>query len=256
VATVVIVHGMWSGGWYFQPTARILRAAGHEVYTPTLTGVGERVHLGSRETDLETHVLDVVNVLEYEDLHHVVLVGFSYGGVVATVVADRVPERISQLIYLDAWVPKNGERLAELIPEAAARFQAIAEEVGDGWMIPRDPPEPRKTVHPIGGLLQPAVLRNEEATSALPRSYVLFTRNSFYHAPVMARMAAEARSAGWRCRELDVDHTAPETHPRELAELLLELVSTSAEGEGPRTEPTAPAREAPGSGCGPGADRA
>jgi pimeloyl-ACP methyl ester carboxylesterase len=224
VATVVIVHGMWSGGWYFQPTARILRAAGHEVYTPTLTGVGERVHLGTPETDLETHALDIVNVLEYEDLREVTLVGFSYGGAVVTVVADRVPERIAQVIYLDAWVPRDGERVADLIPEAAERFATIAREVGDGWRIPRDPPEPRKTAHPLGGLLQPATLRNGERTAAIPKSYVLFTRNSFYHAQVMARMAAEAKASGWRYRELEADHIAPETHPRELAEVLLGLV--------------------------------
>lgn len=224
MATVVIVHGMWSGGWCFQPTARVLREAGHEVYTPTLTGVGERVHLGTPETDLETHVLDIANVLEYEDLRDVTLVGFSYGGAVITVVADRVPERVAELVYLDAWILRDGERVADLIPEAADRFAAVAREVGDGWRIPRNPPEPRKTTHPLGGLLQPAMLRNAEQTARIPKSYVLFTRNSFYHAPVMARMAADAKAAGWRYRELEADHIAPETHPRELAELLLEMV--------------------------------
>jgi pimeloyl-ACP methyl ester carboxylesterase len=223
VATFVIVHGMWSGGWYFQPTARMLRAAGHEVYTPTLTGVGERVHLGSADTDLETHVLDIVNVMVYEDLHEAILVGYSYGGMITTVVADRVPERIAQLVYLDAWVPRHGECLADLIPEMAARMELVAREAGDGWRIPRDPPEPRKTHHPIGGMRQPVVLTSEHA-ARLPRSYVLFTGNSFYHAPVMARMAADARAAGWRCRELAADHTAPETHPGELADLLLDMV--------------------------------
>jgi pimeloyl-ACP methyl ester carboxylesterase len=223
LATFVIVHGMWSGGWYFQPTARLLRSAGHEVFTPTLTGVGERVHLGSARTDLATHVLDIVNVLVYEDLHDVVLVGYSYGGMITTVVADRIPERISQLIYLDAWVPRHGECLADLIPEMAARMEEVAWAVGDGWRIPRDPPERRKTHHPIGGLRQPVSLTNE-AAARLPRSYVLFTENSFYHAPVMARMAADARAAGWCYRELVADHTAPETDPEQLAGVLLDLV--------------------------------
>ena len=106
MATFVIVHGMWSGGWLFQPIARILRGAGHEVYTPTLTGVGERVHLGSPRTDLDTHVQDIVNVIEYEDLEEVVLAGYSYGGAVVTAVADRVPERIAQIVYLDAWASR------------------------------------------------------------------------------------------------------------------------------------------------------
>lgn len=223
MATFVIVHGMWSGGWYFQPTARLLRAGGHEVFTPTLTGVGEREHLGGPGTTLETHVHDIVNVLEYEDLHDVILVGYSYGGVVVTVVADRVPERISQLVYLDAWVPEHGEALADLIPEMAAKFEEIARTRGDGWRIPRDPPQPRKTAHPIGGIRERVVLTGREG-GRLPRTYVLFTENSFYHAPVMARMAEQARASGWRYLEMATDHTAPETHPEELAQLLLGLV--------------------------------
>ena len=224
MATIVIVHGMWSGGWYFQPIARTLRAAGHEVYTPTLTGIGERVHLGSPQVNLSTHVQDIVNVLEYEDLRDVVLVGFSYGGMVTTVVADRVPGRIRELIYLDAWVPRNGESMADVIgEEMAAEMEETARQVGDGWRYPRHPPQPRKTDHPLGGLREPAVLTSPEA-AALPRSYVLFTRNSLWHAPVMARIAADARAAGWRYRELPVDHTAPETDPGEVARLLLDLV--------------------------------
>src|SRR5689334_24528018 len=116
MATIVIVHGGWSGGWYFTPVARLLRSAGHEVYTPTLTGIGERVHLATRETGLSTHVQDVVNVLDFEDLHEVVLVGYSYGGMVITGVANRVPHRIKQLIYLDAFVPRNGESVADFMP--------------------------------------------------------------------------------------------------------------------------------------------
>ena len=223
MSTIVIVHGMWSGGWYFQPTARLLRAAGHEVYTPTLTGIGERVHLGRAEVDLETHVQDIVNVLEYEDLHDVVLAGFSYGGAVVTVVADRVPERISQLVYLDAWVPRDGEAVADLIPEMAARMAEQARDTGDGWKILRDPPEARKTPHPLRSITQPARLSGGGAPE-LPRSYVHFSGNTFYHAPVMARMAAEARAAGWRVRELEADHIAPETHPTELAAVILELL--------------------------------
>jgi pimeloyl-ACP methyl ester carboxylesterase len=223
MATFVIVHGMWSGGWYFQPTARILRAAGHEVYTPTLTGIGERVHLGSPATNLDTHVEDVVNVLEFEDLHEVVLTGYSYGGAVITAAAERAPERISQLVYLDALVPGNGQSVAELIPGAAPRMEEIARTEGDGWKIPRDPPRPRRTPHPLATLKQPLAL-SSVAAARLPRSYVLFSRNSLYHAPVMAGMAEQARAAGWRVRDLPVDHDAPETHPAELAALLLELL--------------------------------
>ena len=108
--TYLIVHGGWAGGWYFKDTAKILRAAGHEVYTPTLTGIGERVHLGHPEVNLDTHIQDIVNVLEYEDLIEVILVGYSYGGMVSTGVIYRQPERIKQMIYLDGLIPENGTR--------------------------------------------------------------------------------------------------------------------------------------------------
>jgi pimeloyl-ACP methyl ester carboxylesterase len=223
MATFVIVHGMWTGGWLFQPIARMLRAEGHEVFTPTLTGIGERYHLGTPATDLLTHVEDIVNVLEYEDLHDVALTGYSYGGAVVTGVAERVPERISQLVYLDAWVPRDGQCVFDLIPEQAPVFRESARARGDGWRIPRDPPQPRRTPHPLATLEQRISLSSPEA-AALPRSYILFSRNSQYHAPVMARMAERGREAGWRVLDLPADHDAPMTHPRELTDLLAGLV--------------------------------
>jgi pimeloyl-ACP methyl ester carboxylesterase len=104
MATLVIVHGAMSGGWQWQRVRPMLRAAGHEVYTPTLTGLGERVHLAHPDIDLETHIQDVVNVLEYEDLHAVTLVGHSYSGMVITGVADRAADRLAQLVYIEALV--------------------------------------------------------------------------------------------------------------------------------------------------------
>src|SRR4030088_1762028 len=102
MANFVLVPGFWLGGWAWQRVAKPLRAAGHEVYPVTLTGLGERVHLASPQVDLDTHICDVVNVIEYEDLHEVVLVGHSGGGSVVTGVSDRIPERLSQLVYLDS----------------------------------------------------------------------------------------------------------------------------------------------------------
>lgn len=219
MATIVIVHGWWSGGWYFQDVARRLRAQGHEVYTPTVTGVGERVHLASPDIRLDTHVQDVVNVLEFEDLRDVVLVGYSYGGMIVTVVADRVPERIDRVAYLDAFVPRDGESLRDLMPELARQMEEVARAEGEGWRVPRHPPHPRKTPQPLAPFRDPVALRNPRA-AAIPRSYVLFSANTFPHAPVMARMAERAREAGWSVVDLPVDHTAPETEAAELAELL------------------------------------
>ena len=142
MATYVLVHGAWHGGWCWKRVAPLLRAAGHEVYTytPTLTGLGERAHLLSRDIDLDTHITDIVNVLAYEELTDVVLVGHSYGGMVIAGVADRVPERVAHLVYLDAFVPRDGQAVHDIFsPEFAAHLQALALAEGDGWRIPAPP---------------------------------------------------------------------------------------------------------------------
>src|SRR5215218_3749420 len=143
MATFVIVHGAWSGGHAWRWLRPLLRAAGHQVFTPALTGLGERSHLANAQIDLDTHVLDVVGVLEYEDLLQVVLVGHSYGGMVITGVADRVPERLAQLVYLDAEVPMDGQSEFDLLPpEERAVYEDAARERGDGWRIPPPFPDP------------------------------------------------------------------------------------------------------------------
>ena len=111
MTTFVLVHGAWHGSWCWKRVRQDLQARGHAVFTPTLTGVGERSHLLARNVDLETHVLDVVNLIAWEDLHDLVLCGHSYGGCVVTGVADRLPERIRALVYLDAFVLDDGECL-------------------------------------------------------------------------------------------------------------------------------------------------
>jgi pimeloyl-ACP methyl ester carboxylesterase len=120
MATYVLIHGGWHGGWCWARVAPILRAAGHDVYAPSLTGLGDRVHLLSPSVRLETHIEDVLGVLSYEDLRDVVLVGHSYGGMVITGVADRAADRVSHLVYLDAFVPRDGECLLDLLPEERA----------------------------------------------------------------------------------------------------------------------------------------
>src|SRR4051812_32124812 len=115
MATFLICHGAWSGGWSWRKVRPLLRAAGHQGFTPTHTGLGERAHLAHPLVDLETHVRDVLAVIEAEDISDLVLVAHSYGGMVGTVVADRVPGRIRHLIYLDAFVPADGQCLGELV---------------------------------------------------------------------------------------------------------------------------------------------
>ena len=130
MATFVLVHGAYLGGWCWRWVTPHLQAAGHEVSTPTLTGHGERVHLAHPKVDLDTHVADVVNVLHYEDLTGVVLVGWSYGGTVVAGAADRVPERIAHVVYLDSDVPRDGDTSAP--PSQHAARQALARAHGDG----------------------------------------------------------------------------------------------------------------------------
>ena len=130
MATYLLVHGGFQGGWAYRRVARLLRGAGHEVYTPTLTALGERSHLAYVQVNLDTHVADIGNVILWEDLEDVILVGHSYGGIVVTGVADRMPERIAALVYLDALVPADGDSLFKLRPDYLARFIAKAADSG------------------------------------------------------------------------------------------------------------------------------
>lgn len=137
MATFVLVHGSFGGGWVWAAVAARLRAAGHAVFAPTLTGLGERIHLAHPGVDLATHVADVANVLAYEDLAGVVLVGWSYGGMAATGAADRAPARVARLVYVDAAAPEDGQCVFDIAgPEAREMLEAAAEREGDGWRIP------------------------------------------------------------------------------------------------------------------------
>jgi pimeloyl-ACP methyl ester carboxylesterase len=238
MGTFVIVHGAWGGGWAWRPTVgRLLRDAGHEVFTPTLTGLGERTHLASPAVDLETHIQDILGVLEWEDLRDVVLVGHSYGGMVITGVADRASERLKHLVYVDAMVPEDGQSLADLIgPDAAARMQAQAQAEGDGWRIPPSPlppetpperrtwVEPRRGAQPLKTFIQPVHLTG--ASRDLPRTYVYCTNPP---GEAFTRIATRLRQdPQWRVVDFPTGHNVHYGMPRELADLLLELVPAGA----------------------------
>jgi pimeloyl-ACP methyl ester carboxylesterase len=227
MATFVLVHGAWLGGWVWRHVTPRLRAHGHLVHAPTLTGLGERVHLASPAVGLETHVSDVVNLLEYEDLDRVVLVGHSYAGIVVTGAADRVPARIGQLVYLDAFVPDDGQSLHDLVPAGgAAHSRDLAAREGDGWRIPleaewRTGPawmHDRWTDQPLRCFEEG--VRLSGAAAHLPRTYVRCTENAAT-GPLFDRFA---REPGWRVRELTADHAAMATAPEALSELLLDLL--------------------------------
>jgi pimeloyl-ACP methyl ester carboxylesterase len=229
MAAFVIAHGAWGGGWAWAGVASLLRAAGHEAFAPTYTGLGERAHLLSRQTDLDTHVRDVAGVLAFEDLRAVVLVGHSYGGMVATGAAAAAADRVAALVYVDAFVPRDGDSLFDLAePGAGQRLTAAADAEGFGWLVPaQGPPHPRRPgpdrrqPHPLACFAQPLRF-DEEAVAALPRTYLRCTDPAM---PAFDRSAARVqREPGWRYRELATDHNPQFSEPRALTAILLDAV--------------------------------
>jgi pimeloyl-ACP methyl ester carboxylesterase len=216
--------------------ARILRAAGHDVYTPTMTGVGERAHLLHPDIDLDLHIDDIVAVLQYEDLRDVILVGHSYGGMVITGVADRATERVGHLVYLDAATPKNGESLAEIAAPLmdAARKQTRVIDGVELVLFPGTEPMPhygvtdpddiawmdeRLTPHPWKCFEQPLRLTNEAAISNIPQSHIVCTSTLAVRDP---ELMAKARAEG-RLWDVDTGHDLMITEPQAVAELLLRV---------------------------------
>lgn len=233
MATFVLVHGAWHSGWCWKRLTPLLRAAGHEVFTPTLAGLGERAHLLAPSVNLETHVQDVLGVLECEDLGQVWLVGHSYGGMVIAGVADRATRRLAHLVYLDAFVPRDGQSLYDLVPpERRALYDEWARTRGEGFRLPPPPLEyfgvteeadlrwagPRVSPQPLATFTQPARLTG--AAAAVPRTYIACLRHTGPFRPFAQRAQSEP---GWRYRELDAVHDIMITAPPDLAALLLDL---------------------------------
>lgn len=227
MATFVLIHGGFSGGWLWGDVRPLLHGEGHEVFTPTLTGVGERVHLANPDIDLETHVQDVVGVLQYEDLSEVILIGHSSSTMVATGVAEQTPERLSHLVYLDTMVPQDGQSWADLLgPDIWEPLWDAARAHGEGWRIPPPSDDPRLSAHPVKSVTQPLTVQNPKAAD-VPRGYIHCTETPpdwfMGLSAIIARSAADARAAGWHYRELPTDHMPMQTMPKELTDLLVEL---------------------------------
>jgi pimeloyl-ACP methyl ester carboxylesterase len=235
MASYVLVHGGGHGGWCYGRVAPLLRAAGHDVFTPTLTGLGERAHLLSAAVDLDLHVRDVVALLHSEDLRDVILVGHSYGGMVITGVADRVSDRVGRLVYLDAANPKNGQSLVDvagpvieavrpmgtvvdglelvLLPGPdAGMLYGVTDQDDLAWMADR------LTPHPWQCFSQPLALTNEAALWAIPQYHVICTSTrAGRDRALMAKAEAEGRL--W---QIDTGHDLMITEPRAVADALLE----------------------------------
>ncbi|OMQ15602.1 alpha/beta hydrolase [Modestobacter sp. VKM Ac-2676] len=232
MSTFVLVHGAWHGGWAWDRVAPLLRAAGHEVHAPTLTGLSERAHLLSPQVGLDTHTEDVVRLIEVLDLRDVVLVGHSYAGHVISMVADRVPERIRRRVFLDAFVGDDGETAVSLQPETVAHHWAeSAAEQGFGWLVPVrklsvlgvteqadiDWLTPRLTAHPWKTYTDP--LRLSGAADRVPAAFI----ECVSWMRVFQSQADRARERGWPVHELETGHEAMVTAPKALADVLHEL---------------------------------
>lgn len=239
MATYVLVHGAGHGGWCYGRVARLLRSAGHEVYTPTLTGLGDRSHLLGPSVNLDLHIQDITALLHYEDLRDVILVGHSYGGMVVTGAADRASERIGRLVYLDATTPANGQSLNDvagaimqavrlsgqtvdgvelvLLPTPDARMMYGVDDPGDlAWMAKR------LTGHPWQCFEQPLKLTNEASLRAMPQYHIVCTSSLATRDPALMN---EARAAG-RLWDIDSGHDLMITEPQAVAEALLEVAAT------------------------------
>ena len=239
MATFVIVHGAWGGAWSWNKfVVPMLREVGQTVFPVTLTGLGDRTHLSSPEVSLDTHIQDVVNVLFYEDLTDVILVGHSYGGNVITGVADRVPERLQQLVYLDAATPSDGQSMADSAAGRREQLERQARESGDGWKVaPGDAPpdqspqitewaRPRRSPMPIKTMTTPVRLTRGETT--LPRAFVYCTIGKEPGTPQVARAERVKNDPRWRYFELNTGHNLHYSAPQETVGILLELARRPA----------------------------
>ncbi|MSO64390.1 MAG: alpha/beta hydrolase [Alphaproteobacteria bacterium] len=228
MATIVLVHGAWHGGWCWKKVIPLLRATGHTVVAPTLTGLGDRAHLLSPEIGLDTHIEDICQVLRFEDIGEAVLVGHSYAGMVIPGVADRMGAAVKALVYLDALAPKNGESLYDLVqrpasagpPPADVVAPASAERLGVfdpadvAWLGRRLVPHPART-------LRDKLRLTTDRVERLPRLYIDCVRPAMNPDSLSSRRARG--EPGWRYIALQTGHNAMMTAPNETADAILSM---------------------------------
>jgi pimeloyl-ACP methyl ester carboxylesterase len=241
MATIVLAHGAWSAGWAWKKMRPPFRAAGHEFFSPTYTGLGERAHLAHPDINFSTHVQDVAAVYDFEDLQDVTLLGHSYGGMVATGVADRAPERIRRVEYLDAFAPSEGQSLVDLVgPKVEANMRAGAAKDGDGWKLPLNPMPADTSAEDqawaIPGRRPQSIktfeqkIRLESARPVPPRHY------AYVYAKVYAKRSGPGdvirqfgeraqRDVGWSCHEIHPSHNSHITCPEVLMALLTQIMA-------------------------------
>jgi pimeloyl-ACP methyl ester carboxylesterase len=238
MSTYVLVHGAWHGSWCWKRVRKALQAQGHEVFTPTLTGVGERAHLLSPQVNLETHIDDVVSLIRWEELSNVILCGHSYGGVVVSGVADRVPEQIAALIYLDAFVLEDGRSLLDELPPEQRNMQLDGARLhGGGWKVPPIPAaafgvnakdaawaDAQCTMHPLACFQQPLRLSGK-IDAVKDVTYILAT--GYADSPFLPSYE-RAKLRGWKTLSLACGHDVMLDMPEDLAKILLSATPRGA----------------------------
>jgi pimeloyl-ACP methyl ester carboxylesterase len=233
MANFVLVHGAWHGGWCWVRVAAQLVQQGHRVLIPTLTGLGDRVHLLNRDVNLDTHIQDVIGTIEAEELTEVTLCGHSYGGVVITGAADRVADRISSIVYLDAFIPEDGQAQRDLISvKRQADADLMVSEQGDGWKVPPrsaesfmvQSPEDRDWVnrrcvpHPYATMTQPVSLTGNWKNI----SRKTFIKAGLYTTSPFGPFAEAAKNdPDWQYEEIDAGHDIMLDAPKELSDALV-----------------------------------
>jgi pimeloyl-ACP methyl ester carboxylesterase len=237
MADIVLVHGAWGGSYGFRLVRPLLQAAGHNVFTPSLTGIGERSHLSTTAIDLSLHIKDVTNTVFYEDLDAVVMVGFSYGGMVVTGALDQIGDKVRHLVYLDAFVPGDGESLMTLVGPGG---QALIDSSVDGMVapIPRqlDTPEStawsdaRRSLQPLATFTEPVRLSAPLEEMPFSRTYIKATAdpNESHNSPFWRAAHAAQTSPLWNYHEIATNHVIPSMRPAELATILLDISSEPA----------------------------
>jgi pimeloyl-ACP methyl ester carboxylesterase len=233
MSTFVLVHGAWHGGWCYKRVAQLLRKAGHEVYTPTLTGVGERVHLMTPAVTLDTHIQDVLNLIRFEELSDIVLCGHSYGGMVITGVADKVPDKVRSLVYLDAFVPNDGEALMDYLDlDMKAGMRDDARLNGRGYLMSPIPAEVFKVnerdaakvnrmcvKHPLACFEQKIVLTG--ANMRVPKHTYVLAADWGPPQPFVAIADRFRHDPHWNVVNFSCGHDVMLDLPQETADLLL-----------------------------------
>jgi pimeloyl-ACP methyl ester carboxylesterase len=226
--TFLVAHGAWSAGWSWKKMHPLMQSRGHRLVVPTYTGLGEREHLANAAVNLETHIQDLLGVIKFEELDDIVLLAHSYGGMVGTGVADRVPERIRRLIYLDAFVPRDGQSLFDLSAEGMREQFRQGLAAGDGWRVPPMPipadtsPADKQWIERFR-MPQPlhcfdTPLQLQRGDTRIPRSYI-YARKAAPGDP-FRQFADRAQREGWEYREIDASHSSQITAPEALATLL------------------------------------